>query len=107
VGWHQDAGSWPLSPSKAVTVWLAIDDAEGENACMRFIPGTHTCGHLTYALTEDSDPSLLNQVVPEVEKFGKTVVIVTHDPSAAKATSHIRYLEKGTLLPESEKPEEY
>ena len=28
VAWHQDASYWPLSPSKAVTVWLAIDDAE-------------------------------------------------------------------------------
>ena len=26
VAWHQDASYWPLSPSKAVTVWLAIDD---------------------------------------------------------------------------------
>lgn len=32
VAWHQDASYWPLSPSKAVTVWLAIDDADEENA---------------------------------------------------------------------------
>ena len=35
VSWHQDASYWPLTPSKAVTVWLAIDDADAENACMR------------------------------------------------------------------------
>ena len=73
VGWHQDAGYWPLSPTKAVTVWLAIDDADVENACMRFIPGSHHYGHLTYQLTEESDPSLLNQVVPEAETFGAPV----------------------------------
>ena len=28
VPWHQDASYWPLTPSKAVTVWLAIDDAD-------------------------------------------------------------------------------
>lgn len=73
VGWHQDAGYWPLTPSKAVTVWLAIDDADVENACMKFIPGSHHFGHLTYQLTEESDPSILNQVVPEAENFGAPV----------------------------------
>ncbi|MGH9841268.1 MAG: ABC transporter ATP-binding protein [Blastocatellia bacterium] len=38
------------------------------------------------------------------QEFGKTVLMVTHDPIAAKTASHIRYLEKGTLLPEGEKP---
>ncbi len=28
VSWHQDASYWPLTPSKAVTMWLAIDDAD-------------------------------------------------------------------------------
>src|SRR5262249_55967780 len=32
VSWHQDASYWPLTPSKVVTVWLAIDDASVENA---------------------------------------------------------------------------
>lgn len=73
VGWHQDAGYWPLTPTKAVTVWLAIDDADVENACMRFIPGSHHFGHLTYQLTEESDPSILNQIVPEAERFGAPV----------------------------------
>ncbi len=30
VHWHQDASYWPLTPSKTVTVWLAIDDADVE-----------------------------------------------------------------------------
>src|SRR5437762_1603942 len=52
VAWHQDSSYWPLTPSKAVTVWLAIDDADRGNACMKYIPGTHVLGHLTYSLTE-------------------------------------------------------
>ena len=32
VAWHQDSSYWPLTPAKAVTVWLAIDDADPENA---------------------------------------------------------------------------
>ena len=70
VSWHQDASYWPLTPSKAVTVWLAIDDSKVENACMRFIPGSHWFGHLTYALTENDDTNVLNQTVAGVEQLG-------------------------------------
>ncbi len=41
------------------------------------------------------------------KEFGKTIVMVTHDPIAAKVASRIRYLEKGTLLPERHEPKEY
>ena len=30
VSWHQDCSYWALTPSKTVTVWLAIDDADRE-----------------------------------------------------------------------------
>src|SRR5439155_10224698 len=73
VPWHQDASYWPLTPSKAVTVWLAIDDADRENACMRFIPGTHHVGHLTYRMTEAADQTVLNQEVKDVERYGQPV----------------------------------
>jgi len=32
-------------------------------------------------------------------EFGKTIVMVTHDPRAAKSASVIRHLDKGVLLP--------
>ena len=41
VSWHQNASYWPLVPSKVVTAWRAIDDATAENACVRYVPGTH------------------------------------------------------------------
>ncbi len=41
------------------------------------------------------------------KEFNKTLIMVTHDPGAAKTASKIRYLEKGKLLPEGQKPEEY
>ncbi len=34
------------------------------------------------------------------QEYGKTIVMVTHDPHAAEAASKIRHLEKGELLPE-------
>jgi non-heme Fe2+,alpha-ketoglutarate-dependent halogenase len=73
VSWHQDSSYWPLTPSMAVTAWLAIDDASVENACMRYIPGSHHHGHLTYALSENDEANVLNQTVAGAEKFGRPV----------------------------------
>ncbi len=39
--------------------------------------------------------------------FGKTIIMVTHDPHAARAASRVRHLEKGELLPEGHIPADY
>ena len=41
------------------------------------------------------------------QDFGKTIVMVTHDPHAAHSASKVRYLEKGALLPEGQVPEDW
>jgi non-haem Fe2+, alpha-ketoglutarate-dependent halogenase len=73
VSWHQDSSYWPLTPSMAVTAWLAIDDASVENACMRYIPGTHKLGHLTYKLSEEDEANVLDQTVEGAETLGDPV----------------------------------
>jgi non-heme Fe2+,alpha-ketoglutarate-dependent halogenase len=73
VGWHQDAGYWPLTPSKTVTVWLAIDDATVENGAMRFIAGSHHLGHLTPRHSKPDENSVLGQVVENAEQLGESV----------------------------------
>ncbi len=73
VAWHQDASYWPLSPSKAVTVWLAIDDADRENACMKFVAGSHHVGHLTYRPSDSADHNVLSQSVDNAEQYGSVV----------------------------------
>ena len=73
VAWHQDASYWPLSPSKTVTVWLAIDDADTENACMRFIAGSHRYGHIPYRASTDAEGNVLNQTIENVERYGQPI----------------------------------
>ena len=73
VSWHQDASYWPLSPSKAVTVWLAIDDADEENACMKFISGSHHHGHMTYRPSGSHEDNVLNQTIENPEQYGDVV----------------------------------
>ncbi|MFZ5929305.1 MAG: ABC transporter ATP-binding protein [Acidobacteriota bacterium] len=41
------------------------------------------------------------------QEFGKTIVMVTHDPHAAHFATHIRFIDKGELLPEGKKPEDW
>lgn len=73
VAWHQDASYWPLSPSKAATVWLAIDDADRENACMKFVEGSHHFGHLTYRPSSSADHNVLSQSIDNAEQYGAVV----------------------------------
>ena len=73
VAWHQDASYWPLNPSKAVTVWLAIDDADRENACMKFIAGSQHQGHLTFRPSSPEEHNVLNLSVENAEQYGEVV----------------------------------
>ena len=73
ISWHQDASYWPLSPSKTVTVWLAIDDADVANGCMRFVAGSHRHGQLEFRASEAAENNVLNQTVDDVERYGEIV----------------------------------
>jgi non-heme Fe2+,alpha-ketoglutarate-dependent halogenase len=73
VAWHQDASYWPLTPSKAVTVWLAVDDADVENACMRFVAGSHHFGHLTFRPSDSAEHNVLDQTIENAEQYGTPV----------------------------------
>ncbi|MBX3451798.1 MAG: phytanoyl-CoA dioxygenase family protein [Planctomycetaceae bacterium] len=73
VAWHQDASYWPLTPSRAVTVWLAIDDADVRNACMRFVAGSHHHGHMTFRPSDSAEHNVLNQTIDNVEQYGTFV----------------------------------
>ncbi len=41
------------------------------------------------------------------KEFGKTIVMVTHDPHAASFASKVRNLEKGEMLPEGQTPADW
>lgn len=74
VAWHQDASYWPLSPSKSLTVWLAVDAADSANGCMKFIAGSQHFGHMTYRESTEADHNVLNQSVDNAEQYGEIVI---------------------------------
>jgi putative ABC transport system ATP-binding protein len=41
------------------------------------------------------------------KEFGKTIVMVTHDPHAARFATKVRHLDKGLLMPEGYVPEDW
>ncbi|HUG91988.1 MAG TPA: phytanoyl-CoA dioxygenase family protein [Planctomycetaceae bacterium] len=100
VAWHQDASYWPLSPSKAVTVWLAIDDADMENACMRFVSGSHHFGHLTYRESSPAEHNVLDQTIEDVERYGTPVDDVLQ---AGEASLHSDLLLHGSDANDSDR----
>jgi ectoine hydroxylase-related dioxygenase (phytanoyl-CoA dioxygenase family) len=66
VAWHQDITYWGLEPPEAHTAWIAIDDSDVENGCMRVIPGTHSGGIAPHAKSETAGNLLsINQEIPD------------------------------------------
>jgi len=41
------------------------------------------------------------------KEYRKTIVVVTHDPHAARFAGRMRYLDKGVLLPEGQSPKDW
>lgn len=100
ISWHQDASYWPLSPSRTVTAWLAIDDADEGNACMRFVAGSHRRGHLEYRQSEANEENVLNQTVDDVEQYGS---VVYDELEAGEISLHSDLLLHGSDINRSER----
>ena len=45
--WHQDSPYWPILMPKTsqVTAWVALDDVDESNGCMRMVPGSYHWGN--------------------------------------------------------------
>ncbi len=94
VSWHQDCSYWPLTPSKTLTVWLAIDDVDAENGCMQVIPGSHLHGHLAWRESDAAERNVLSQTIEGAERYGKPVNI---ELRAGEISIHSDLLIHGSL----------
>ncbi|MBA2481309.1 MAG: phytanoyl-CoA dioxygenase family protein [Planctomycetes bacterium] len=70
VSWHQDAPFWPLSPTRTVTVWLAIDDVDAENGAMQVIPGSHRHGAIPISASKPEENNVLWLTTEGYESYG-------------------------------------
>ncbi|MBS12047.1 MAG: phytanoyl-CoA dioxygenase family protein [Gemmatimonadetes bacterium] len=76
VSWHQDASYWPLTPSKVVTVWLAIDDVDETMGPMQVIPRSHVHGQIAFEHSTKEENNVLGQTVTNAGDFGEPVSFV-------------------------------
>ena len=77
ASWHQDLGPWRdrLEGAPALTVWLALNDADEANGCLRVIPGSHLLP--TYPLRAEEGTSL----------FGVSIDLALVDEARARCIS--------------------
>lgn len=69
TSWHLDTPYWSFSDRKALSIWIALDDATLENGCLFFIPGSHkTTTFENPGIGKNMD--LIFEVYPEYKKTG-------------------------------------
>ncbi|KFC59021.1 syringomycin biosynthesis enzyme [Flavobacterium gilvum] len=75
VAWHQDFSYWTFTkPMHHLTCWIGLDDANVENGCLYFVPGSHKWGLLPITgLTGDMDAvrEILNK--KQLEQFDNSI----------------------------------
>ena len=63
--WHQDGEYWPIRPLATVSAWIALDDVDTENGCLRVIPGSHKKRELLPHQVDNSGEGVLNLKLSE------------------------------------------
>lgn len=67
TAWHLDTPFWSFSDRRALSIWIALDDATLENGCLYFIPGSHkVTSFKTSSIGKNMDG--IFQVYPEFAK---------------------------------------
>ncbi len=73
--WHQDEAYWePELAYEAVGAWMALDDADVDNGCLWFVPGSHTGDVLAHRHLHD-DPAIHTIVVVDDVDIAKAVPV--------------------------------
>lgn len=90
VPWHQDANFWALTPARTVTVWLAVDDADADNAAMCFLPRSHDRGPLP---TRPAGPDSVFHIEVDAEGLGAPI---SNDLAAGQISLHADMLVHGS-----------
>ncbi|MEM8711162.1 MAG: phytanoyl-CoA dioxygenase family protein [Planctomycetota bacterium] len=73
--WHQDLAYWPPTPEpETVTVWLALDDTDLDNGCLRFVPGSHREPELRPHRPLHGDRDTSHTIVADVDEANEPIV---------------------------------
>jgi hypothetical protein len=81
VAWHQDYGYWPLASARGLTVWVALDDTDETNGCLRYAPRSHEGGERAPADFTQGATQPLRAALPPIDP--STIVATESVPLAA------------------------
>jgi hypothetical protein len=71
---HQDAIYYPFTPSRTVSVWIALDDVDADNGAMEFVPGSHTLGGIAHCDVVLDGTRVLDRSVLDIDDTTETFV---------------------------------
>ena len=94
VPWHQDGRYWPIRPLASCSVWIAIDDSNTENGCLRIIPGSHKSRKLFRHESNPSDDLVLSLELLRSEFDESTAVDIALE--SGQVSLHDVYLVHGS-----------
>lgn len=72
---HQDGFYFMLEPNEAITLWLALDDIDEDNGCIRYVPGSHRQGMRPH---QRSNVVGFSQGLPEYTEPDKAAEVPIH-----------------------------
>ncbi|MEM1324460.1 MAG: phytanoyl-CoA dioxygenase family protein [Bacteroidota bacterium] len=95
VAWHQDYSYWTRTvPMQHLTCWMGLDDANEDNGCLQYIPGSHRWNLLDRTNLAGDMDGLARFLTPEQKKqFDQKVAI---EMPAGYATFHHPLLVHGS-----------
>ena len=102
VPWHQDGRYWPIRPLASCSVWIAIDDSNTENGCLRIIPGSHRSRKLFKHENNPSDDLVLSLELMQSEFDESTAVDIVLE--SGQISLHDVFLMHGSEPNTSGKP---
>lgn len=98
IEWHQDKPRWDsISGTDILTAWIAIDDADADNGCMKVIPSSQ-CGFPELEMIRYKSEGMFDykvKVSPELEKTAVPVELAAGDISIHD--SHILHASDANL----------
>lgn len=100
--WHQDGEYWPIRPLATCSVWIAVDDSNLENGCLKFVPRSHRDQRLLKHRTNTAK-GLSLPLELENEEFDETTA-VNIELKAGQVSLHDVYLIHSSEPNRSERP---
>lgn len=76
VAWHQDYSYWTrTAPMQHLTCWIGLDDADTQNGCLYYVPGSHKWGLLNKPELAGNMEEIFDYLTEEQKQHFKPIPI--------------------------------